>query len=157
MGESYQNEVLVKTHCGDVPKCPTDSSTDEYDRCITYLRGRPEELQEAMNNPCHHPAGALFRWCHPNPKLIDDTINPDAPFDAVKDWGVIDCGDIMMIKYEGYVAYGGDGKPCEYLTQLIRWDKRIPTARNVSLDNLDIFAIWQRGLDNLYWRYDGNA
>ena len=96
---------------------------DKYDKAIAYLKENPDAIQDAWVTPDLHQAGCLFAFAGP--------IEKDG----------IGC----LTQIRGYHAYHAE---TEALTLEIKNDTRIPEGiQDVTVDNLEIFAEWQRRLD----------
>lgn len=105
---------------------------DKYDAAITYLKKYPEEIETAWTSPDKHEAGCLFQFVTPDGGNKDYTEN---------------CGCLTMIKSwpNMYKAYWPE------LTEKILKDPDIPESdMNITVNNLEVFARWQRYLDKNY-------
>ena len=107
-----------------------NSNKDKYDEAIEYLNANPDDIRIAWGAPMFHPAGCLFEYASPSGET---------------DVGV---GCLTMIKGNSrFSVYKVDGIHKE-LTEAIRADDRIPDLScDITLNDLPVFAEWQRRLD----------
>lgn len=110
----------------------TVTDMDKYDEAIEYLTKNPKEIFNAWMEPDKHVAGCLFVFAAPEGEYGDGT-----------------AGCLTMIrKKESDFVIGSDGKIDEDLTRQIRGDERLPDCSgNIEVDDLPVFAEWQRRLD----------
>jgi hypothetical protein len=104
---------------------------DKYDLAIEYLKEKPNEIKEAWDYPKTHPAGCLFQYVSKNGERCCHTSRKPL------------CGCLTQIRKT----------PDEYeapypLKTAIANDERLPKDINdVTIDDLEVFADWQRRLD----------
>lgn len=113
---------------------------DKYDEAIAYLEKNPGKIQSAWNFP-HKRGGCLFSYV-----------------------GRVDAasrGCLTQIKVGRAVAITPKGKEDKKLTAEIRADERLPSLpEDISVEDLPVFAEWQRRLDDVYpdtFRYWGRC
>jgi hypothetical protein len=105
--------------------------TDQYDDAIVHLTENPELIRETWGNPEGYTAGCLFTW-----------VTPDGE-GTQRDDGMY-CGCLTQIRNGGFHSVSWWSS----LTNLIRWDKRIPTeGKDITVEDLPVFAEWQRIID----------
>lgn len=96
---------------------------DKYDKAIEYLKENPDAILDAWVKPDLHQAGCLFAYAGPKES--------------------VDIGCLTQIR--GYHEFRAE---TDALTVAIKFDTRIPeSVSDVTVDNLEIFAEWQRRLD----------
>jgi hypothetical protein len=100
---------------------------DRYDRAVAYFHAHPEAIPDAWAAPSREPYGFLFAFATPTGR--DDDTNP----------GVYGC--LTMIRREEAIAWTAE------LTDAIRADDRLPIDLAGALPVLEVFAEWQRRLD----------
>lgn len=111
---------------------------DKYDRAIAYLTQHPHEIVKAWGEPFHHPAGCLFGYVM--------QANTRESFELARR---SPCGCLTQVKsgYRCAQTYA--------LTKAIRADTRIPKwPQWITVDDLPVFAEWQRKLDKELDRED---
>lgn len=97
---------------------------DKYDEAIEYLTEHPEEIYETWNSAISNselPGACLFRACSNDSKKC--------------------YGCLIQVRYREYPAQTPE------LTAAILADKRIPPANEITVEDLPVFAEWQRRLD----------
>jgi hypothetical protein len=110
----------------------TNREPDRYDKAIAYLEAHPSEIASAWANPFFHPGGALFLYV---------THNSGESIDLGRGRFKL-CGCLTQVRR------GTRDAETEELTEEIRNDTRIPRDfDNVGINNLAVFAEWQRRLD----------
>jgi hypothetical protein len=103
---------------------------DKYDFAIQSLKNNPELIKDAWYNPSSMIEGCLFGFCGPDPNVSFSQECPKA------------YGCLTQIKGKGEEAFSRE------LTEQIRLDNRIPSCEeDITVDNLYVFAEWQRRLD----------
>lgn len=111
--------------------------SDSYDAAVEYFLSLDsdsfdEAILEAWENPSEVKGGCLFALAGSN--------GGDSCWNA-------GYGCLTQVSSQHYDAES------RQLTLEIRDDKRIPTSENgITRDNLNVFAEWQRRLDELYNR-----
>jgi hypothetical protein len=117
-----------------VPKLPEapvwqllPEAEDRYAVAVAYLTQHPSEIHAAWSHPSCHVAGALFRMASRR-----ESWSPPS-----------NIGCLTMIRSDRkYRAQTLE------LTDAIRLDTRIPcSSRDVTVNDLPVFAEWQRRLD----------
>jgi hypothetical protein len=100
---------------------------DRYAAAVAYLTQHPEEIRAAWSHPSCHVAGALF--------CMASRCESWSPTSTI--------GCLTMIRSDQkYRAQTPE------LTAAIRLDTRIPvSSRDVTVNDLPVFAEWQRRLD----------
>jgi len=108
---------------------------DRYDHAVAYLTAAPHEICEAWSHPgtwagrVAHPAGCLFR-----PAAETHKCDPSV-------------GCLTQI------ADGHRLAETSEITTMIRADTRIPLSpESITVDDLPVFAEWQRRLDTYFGR-----
>ena len=129
---------------------------DKYDRAIEYLTENPDDIYEAWGNPSEWEGcgGELFGFVAPDWKD-----NHSVVYDT-RDVGVGTCGCLQQIRQDK--VNGGDGKSGDMcmshwprLWENIARDERIPSdADDIGVEDLAVFAEWQREIDALRARMD---
>lgn len=102
---------------------------DKYDLAIDYLTDNPEEIYSAWGDPYDHQAGCLFYYATRkySPNKVPESI-----------------GCLTQIR-QGVLYPDAE---TEKLTHEIAADERIPDKLGeVTVDDLPVFAEWQRRLD----------
>lgn len=108
--------------------------SDRYDRAIAYLTEHPDEIQDAWCVPTYH-CNAELRQAH-------DLFLYATPSGNREERDGLECGCLSLIRSEVGVAW------TDALTEAIRADARIPIdERKVTVQDLPVFAEWQRKLD----------
>lgn len=103
---------------------------DKYDLQIEEIKSS-KNISDTIYNQWLHSYG-LFKMISPLSCILDGP-RP---------------GCLLMISEGYYSVLDKNGNRHEQLTQQIRNDKRIPdSANNITIDNLSVFAEWQRRLD----------
>jgi len=100
---------------------------DKYDKAIDYLTENPDQIWNSWNEPHSYPQGCLFMYV----SKTEHTAN--------------NIGCLTTIRRND-----GFGKVActPELTEAIRADERIPKgARDIKVEDLPVFAEWQRRLD----------
>jgi len=117
---------------------------DIYDKAIQYLKDNPHRIIEVWDDPKSHYSGVLFQAVTPSGYSEE---NPEGLF----------CGDICEI--HSFLAHGWT----EPLEEAIGNDPRIPKifANNnylpkITPDHLQVFAEWQRKIDQALGRKPEN-
>ena len=108
---------------------------DKYHAAEAYLHAHPEEIYDAWANPQAHEAGCLFMWA--TRRLVCGEPEDDR------------VGCLTQIRQDSRLgfAYARVADSWE-LTAQIRDDDRIPIHEHeITLENLPVFAEWQRRLD----------
>jgi hypothetical protein len=108
--------------------------TDRYDNAIKYLTNDPDAIQQAWNNPSNSPGGCLFDYVSP------DNNDTHRPTDGRA------CGCLTQIR--SGTAYGTVAW-WPSITNEIRRDTRIPDQSDITIEDLPVFAEWQRAIDLL--------
>jgi len=113
--------------------------SDKYDAAIEYLWKNPKEIRAAWGRPITHPGGCLFQYVGPEVCVEHDGITKAS-------------GCLTQIRRDrGYAAFNPAGEIDMELTEEIRNDERIPCiAVKVQLDDLPVFAEWQRRIDQRF-------
>lgn len=101
------------------------TTNDKYDLAYDYLCAHPEEISDAWHDPSTHRAGCLFEFA----------------YDRLKGPKPVEIGCITQIRHSHYVA------ATEALTLAIQADTRIPIPISITVEDLPIFAYWQRRID----------
>ncbi len=100
---------------------------DKYDEQIARLREKPEDIRKEWGY-----GGGIFGFA----TKTRQTVNSDGNT----------CGCLTMVR-DGFNAETPE------LTEAIRADGRIPTnACEITIDDLPIFAEWQRKMDAMWGR-----
>lgn len=100
---------------------------DKYDKAISYLKEFPSEIFPAWRDPSTHVCGCLFQYANYNGEF-----NMHVKY-----------GCLTQIRGTNYKVAATDK-----LTNEIRQDERIPDSYDrITVDNLHVFAEWQRRLD----------
>lgn len=124
---------------------------DKYDDAVAHLTARPGQIEDAWNHPYEHEAGCLFGYC-----CRSDEWDPNIVAKALGTDGFVTCGCLTQVRRSKtrsapYVAGTAD------LTREIQDDDRIPDApSHISVEDLPVFAEWQRRLDKELGRYNGS-
>lgn len=101
---------------------------DKYAKAIEHLTEHPDQINDAWNHPNNHVAGCLFDYA-------DKRTGDDA------------AGCLTMIRANNELHCI---ETMPELNQRILSDKRIPTnVHDITVDNLHVFAEWQRELDKI--------
>ena len=101
---------------------------DKYAKAIEFLTAHPDQINDAWNHPPDHVAGCLFDYAA-------DRTGDDA------------AGCLTMIR-DNNNLFGIETMP--ELNQRILDDERIPKNQHaITIDNLHVFAEWQRELDKV--------
>lgn len=105
---------------------------DKYSEAVAYLTEHPEEISDTWFHASTHRHGCLFAFCTPSGERV-------ARQDGKH------CGCLTMIRGKWW----GDGNAwTDDLTAAILADERIPAADDdIGVDDLEVFAEWQRKLD----------
>ena len=130
---------------------------DKYDRAIEYLTENPDDIYDAWSNPSEWEGcgGELFGFVAP------DWRNNHSKVYNTRDVYVGTCGCLQQIRQD-YKENGGDGKSGDMcmshwprLWENIARDERIPSdADEIGVEDLVVFAEWQREIDALRARMD---
>lgn len=110
-----------------------NNEKDKYDIAIEYLTKYPNEMYTAWGNPDAHEAGCLFQY-------------------ATRKYGPentpLSIGCLTMIRDSNKLQTMYCEAETQQLTREIKADKRIPDRiSKVTVDDLSVFAEWQRRLD----------
>ena len=114
---------------------------DKYDRAIEVLLEASDfkvEAEEAWNAPLTHEAGCLFQFASKSGRFEEPTVTQcDSCGNELM------CGCLTLIRETVC-----DVADTPELTEAIRADERIPTSpRDITPEDLPVFAEWQRRLD----------
>lgn len=104
---------------------------DKYDKAIKYFNDHPSQIRGAWASPGTCEGGALFMYA------------------SVSGTRKLGCGCLTQIRGNvNLSAIGPKNMLMRDITDEIRNDDRIPVrSDDVSVDNLYVFAEWQRRLD----------
>ncbi len=109
---------------------PKGNVVDKYDKEVAYLTGNPGKIPDAWSSPDINRGGLLFQWCTLSG---GEEEHPDS-FET--------CGCLTQVRGGGYSAW------TDKLTEQIQNDVRIPLSESgITVDDLPVFAEWQRRLD----------
>ena len=109
--------------------------SDIYDEAVAFLTENPDRIYDAWNDPCISEGGILFSHVR-------------KPGESTEGVGV--CGCLTQIARgvsddRWSITYVAQTKE---LTDAIRADIRIPVSPSyIMVDNLQVFAEWQRRID----------
>jgi hypothetical protein len=123
---------------------------DKYDLAIAYLTENPEEIYDAWGDPEGYEGrgGELFGYVGPDwtsATVVYDTRGVEAGR----------CGCLQQIreaKIEGHDGKSGNYKMAHWprLWRQIAGDRLLPSdANEITVDDLSVFAEWQRKIDIL--------
>lgn len=100
---------------------------DKYDKAIDYFTENPDQICEFWNTPHLYPQGCLFVYASETGRSINNI------------------GCLTTIRRNN--GFGTEACTPE-LTEAIRADERIPKdARDIKVEDLPVFAEWQRRID----------
>lgn len=96
---------------------------DKYDKAIDYLTENPDKIYSSWNF-----AGTNNQ--NPIASCLFDSVGP-----------FLECGCLTQVKYDGAKAASFS------LARDIYNDNRIPKPDNITVEDLPVFAEWQRRID----------